>query len=106
MLFCSTSYAKEDVVQYKLGETSNLVTDSYDFIVNKREGFDQIKSTIINDKLRVSSAIERRIDWFGDWDLIETWIFSDDGIHKSRQIFSKTPEKAMNAHDLIVGILK
>lgn len=66
-----------------------------------------LASTVINDKLRVSTASFPRSEYYGGGEdaLIETWIFSDDKRYKSHQIFSKTREHALMVHNMIVGIL-
>ena len=67
-----------------------------------------LASTIISDKLRVSTATFPRSEYYGGGEdaLIETWVFSDDGIHSARQIFSRTCKHALMVHDMVVGILK
>jgi hypothetical protein len=67
-----------------------------------------LASTVINEKLRVSTATFPRSEYYGGGEdsLIETWVFSDDGIHSRRQIFSRTRKHALMVHDMVVGILK
>ncbi len=65
-----------------------------------------LASTIISDKVRVSTASFPADDYNGGYDdaLIETW--SDDRNFKSRQIFHpRSREHAVLAHKLIVSVL-
>lgn len=66
-----------------------------------------LASTVINDKLRVSTATFPRDEYYGGGEdaLIETWIFSYDNIHSSHQIFSRTRKHSLMVHNMIVGIL-
>lgn len=66
-----------------------------------------LASTVINDKLRVSTASFPADDYNGGYDdaLIETWVFSDDKSHKSRQIFHRNRASALLAHGLICSVL-
>ena len=63
--------------------------------------------TIINDKLRVSTATFPSSEYYGGGEdaVIETWVFSYDKLHSSRQIFSRTREHALMVHKMVVGIL-
>jgi hypothetical protein len=66
-----------------------------------------LASTIINDKLRISTASFPADDYHGGYDdaLIETWVFSKDKRYRSRQIFSRTREHALMVHKLVAGII-
>lgn len=67
-----------------------------------------LKHTIISMSplVRVSTAKLARQDIYGNWWLIETWIFSDDPEQFNRQIIHKTDREALKVHDLIVHGLR
>jgi len=56
-----------------------------------------IASTIITDKVRVSSAIIYYNEWFGEYYQYETWIFSKDERIKSRMKIYGTSTCGNNA---------
>jgi hypothetical protein len=49
--------------------------------------------TRITDKIRVSSSAIYRKEYFGDYWLVETWIFSDDPSQRSTQVIHGTPSE-------------
>ena len=62
--------------------------------------------TRITPKIRVSTAALPREDYWGNWMLIETWIFSDDPRQRSTQIIHKSEPQALRAHAVVVRGLR
>lgn len=84
-------------------------------LVEQNKNFN-IASTIITDKIRVSSAAIFYEEFFGNYYLLETWIFSDDPTIKSRQIIhgttgifpvsQKEKDNVVKVHNYVAGNLK
>lgn len=83
---------------------------------SKLENFN-IASTIITDKIRVSSAaIFYENSFFGDYYQLETWVFSTDPTVKNKQIIhgttsifpisQKEKDNVVKVHNYVAGNLK